>query len=193
MPSRSWRPVPGGTGARQQVATLLQQAKAQFQAAAYREAGDTSRRVLELDSSNADAYHMLGAIALQERNFAEAETLFAEAIGRNRQSPHLRHLLGEVQRALGDYESAAAAYRQALKLDPGLSPAYFGLAVALRALSRPQDAVVHLERYLSREPKQAEGHNELGLALKELGKLDLALEHFRAALTLRREPADRSG
>jgi Flp pilus assembly protein TadD len=184
MPSRSWRRVPGGTGARQQVATLLQQAKAQFQAAAYREAGDTSRRVLELESSNADAYHMLGAIAFQERNYAEAEAQFAQAVGRNRQSPHLRHLLGEVQRALGKHESAAAAYRQALKLDPGLSPAYFGLALALRALGRPQDAVVYLERYLHREPSQVEGHHELGLAFKELGKFDLALERFRTALRL---------
>ena len=70
---------------------------------------------------------MLGAIAFREQqDFAAAETLFTEAIGRNRQSPHLRHLLGEVQRALGNHESAAVAYRQALKLDPALAP-YFGL------------------------------------------------------------------
>jgi Flp pilus assembly protein TadD len=178
--------MPGGGGAKQQVAELLRKAQAHFQAGAYKEARETSRRVLEVDSSNADAYHMLGAIAFRERDFSQAETLFTEAIGRNRQSPHLRHLLGEVQRALGDHESAAAAYRQALKLDPTLSSAYFGLALALRALGRPHDAVTYLERYLRREPAHgAEGHNELGLAFKEMGKLDLALEHFRTALKIR--------
>jgi Flp pilus assembly protein TadD len=190
MPPHHWRSIPGGTGTKQRVADLLQRAQAHFQAAAYQEARETSRRVLEVDSNNADAYHLLGAIAFQEQDFAEAETLFTEAIGRNRRSPHLRHLLGEVQRALGKHESAAAAYRQALKLDPALSPAYFGLAVALRALSRPHDAIVYLERYLRREPGQAEGHHQFGLALMEAGKLDLALEHFRAALKIRPDHRD---
>jgi Flp pilus assembly protein TadD len=185
IPPQLRRPVLGGTGIKEEVAKLLQRAKIQFQAASSQEARETARRVLEIDSSNADAYHMLGAIALHERDFAEAETLFTKAIARNGQSPFLRHLLGEAQRALGNYEAAAAAYRGALRLDPALSRAYFGLAVALRALGRPHDAAIYLERYLGREPGQVEGLNELGMTLKDLGKLELALEHFRTALQIK--------
>ena len=44
---------------------------------------------------------------------------------------------------------------------------------------------MYLERYLRREPGQAEGHNELGLTLKEVGQFDPALVHFREALRIR--------
>jgi len=167
-----------------QVRSLLQRAQAEFHAAAYGEARVTSRHVLELDLNNADAYHMLGAIATQEKNFAEAETLLAKAISMNRRSPHFFHTLGNVYRAQANYESAEAAYRRALKLDPGLSAAYIGLAAALRALGRSHAAVVYLQRYLQREPNDADGYNELGLTFKDLGKLDLALEQLRTALRI---------
>ncbi|HKA45032.1 MAG TPA: tetratricopeptide repeat protein [Burkholderiales bacterium] len=177
------RPV-AGAGMRHQVARFLERAQAQFQAAAYREAGDIAQRVLALDANNAEAYHLLGAIAHREERFAEAEALLDKAISLNRRSPYFRHSLGNVYRAQGKFEAAEAAYRQALKLDPGLSAAYLGLATALRTLGRSRDAVVYLERYLQREPNDAEAYNELGLNYLELGRLDLAVEQLRAALRL---------
>jgi hypothetical protein len=66
-----------------------------------------------------------------------------------------------------------------------LSPAYFGLGAVLRALGRPQDAVVYLQRYLQREANNAEAFNELGLAYMYSEKLELASEQLRMSLRLR--------
>ncbi|HCZ17313.1 MAG: TPR repeat-containing protein YrrB [Candidatus Accumulibacter phosphatis] len=178
-----WRP--GSISTKQLVANLLQRAKAQFQAGAHRDAGDTARRVLELDVKSADAYHLLGAIAVSEDNFAEAETLFSTAVNLNRNSAYLRYHLANVQRALGNHASAVVAYRHALRLDPNLSFAYFGLALALSSLGQVDDAVVYLQRYLQRKPGDADGHHELGRIFRESGNLDQALEHLRAAFRAR--------
>lgn len=184
VPPQNWRAVPSATEAERQIASLLQRAQARFHAAAYGEARDLARRVLELKPHDVNAYHVLAAIAFTEQNFAEAEILFTSAIGLNRRAPHLRYHLGNVQRAQGNHESAAATFRQALKLDPGFAPAYLSLGAALRALGRPQEARECLQRYLQRQPYDADGRHELALAFRDLGKFDLALEHARAALSI---------
>ena len=48
--------------------------------------------------------------------------------------------LGATALALGDYEIAEQAYREALAREPGSGRAYFGAAAALRGLSRTADA-----------------------------------------------------
>lgn len=173
-----------------QTSRLLEQARTQFHVAAYREAGETCKRVLELDSKNAEAYHLLGTIAHREARFAEAETLLDSAIGLDRRSPYLRHSLGNVYRAQGRFEAAEAAYRRALRLDPRLSAAYLGLARTLRGLGRLRDSGIFLERYLQRKPNDAEGYHELGLNYRDLGQLDLAIEHLRKALRLNPDHPD---
>ena len=177
-------PMPTATGKKKHVAGLLQRAQVHFQAGGYGDARAVARRVLERDPGNADAYHMLAAIAFTEQNFADAETLFTAAVGMNRHAPHLRYHLGNVQLARGHHDSAAGSYREALKLDPSMSAACFGLAMALQGMGRSQDAVVHLQRYLEREPRDADGHNAMGIAFQTLGKLDLALAHIRLALSI---------
>src|SRR5262245_65826700 len=84
--------VPGTASTKLEVASFLQRAQAQFQTAAYREARDSARRVLDLDANNADAYHILGAIAFQEKNLDEAETLLAKAISLSRRSSYVRQI-----------------------------------------------------------------------------------------------------
>ena len=54
---------------------------------------------------------------------------------------------------------------------------------ALRA-GRPEVAAKAYRRLLKEHPSQPEAHNNLGIALKTLGKLDAAAESYRRALSL---------
>lgn len=127
---------------------------------------------------------MLGAIAARERAYGEAESLLKRAVALNRRSPYFRHSLGNVHRERGDFNAAANAYRDALRLDPRLAPAYLGLAVAERGLGRTQEAVANARQYVARVPGDAEGHAVLGASLHDLGELQQALEHFRMSLRI---------
>ena len=154
--------VPNPASTRGEAGRLLPDAKAKFDAGAYEEAREISRRVLDLDPGSADAYHMLAAIAYVGKDFPEAERLFAAAVERNRRSPHLRFHLGNAQRARENHEAAAATYRKALQLDPGMSDARLGLGAALRALNRAEESVMHLRRYVEVKPRDVTGTTNWG-------------------------------
>lgn len=170
---------------KQAIASLLQQAQAQFHAGGYEQARALSQRVLQLDSNNPDAFHMLGVVALEEGHPADAQALLAKALGVRRHNPFYLLSLGHVHCAQENYQAAESSYRRALTLDPRLSPAYLGIGRVLRAQGRSHDAITYLERYLQRTPIDPEGYVELGLACKDLHKLDTAAEHLRTALKMR--------
>jgi predicted TPR repeat methyltransferase len=76
---------------------------------------------------------------------------------------------GAAANQTGDFESAAAAYRQALRLAPENSQAMFGLAAALRALGDYQEAERFYSRALAIDPAPAEPYWELGYTREMLG------------------------
>jgi hypothetical protein len=140
--------------------------------------------VLELDAGDANAYHLLAALAFTEKDFAKAERLFAAAVERNPRSAFLRYHLGTACGAQHRYDAAAAAFRKAIQLDPSLVSARLGLGAALRFLDRPAEAIPHLAHAIQREPANAEAHNVLGLVHSDLGALDMARRDFAEALRI---------
>jgi len=69
----------------------------------------------------------------------------------------------------GDFEAAAASFKQTLRLAPGNSEAAFGLAAALRALGDYQEAERFYEQALAINPAPAEPYWELGYTREMLG------------------------
>jgi Flp pilus assembly protein TadD len=51
-------------------------------------------------------------------------------------------------------------------------------------------AMGHFEEAVRRRPASAEAHNNLGLALAQQGRLEVAARHFREAVRLRPEFRD---
>src|SRR5262249_54958526 len=72
--------------------------------------------------------------------------------------------------ARGAFAAAEAAFRAALRHDPGQHAARHNLGVALAKLSRPDEAVVELREFLRNCPESADGHNNLGLAHLDAGR-----------------------
>ena len=87
-------------------------------------------------------------------------------------------------------ESAAAAYRKALIIDPDLVPAIVNLANIHYARDELIEAHALYERAIGLEPDCFEAHFNLGNILHDLGRFDRALSCYRNAVALNSSYAD---
>lgn len=77
-------------------------------------------------------------------------------------------------RASGDFPTALSLYDALLTAKPGRADALAGRGACLRALGRPQQALVALLEALSHDPSLLDARLELALALRESGRRDEA-------------------
>ena len=94
-------------------------------------------------------------------------------------------------------EKAAAAFQEAIKLDPELAEAHFRLGLAYDAIGKEQEAeeaykkaVEKYKKYLVANSKDAEGHYNLGQAYAGLHLYTEAVKEYRQATRLKDDDAD---
>ena len=95
--------------------------------------------------------------------------------------PEAQLNLGNLRTAQGAMDQAAAAYREAIALDPGFAPAYANLADSLRRQGGDAAAVATLRAGLERAPDDPGLRHSLGLALVRQGDREAALLELRRA------------
>ena len=167
------------------------------------------RRVLESDPRNAEALHLLGVLRFQCGDKDAGVKLVATAIEYGPEAAQYRlnlaAMLVDVRRfdealaALGDlpqaqlqrgnvlvklkrYHEAAAAYREAVRLEPRSADAHNNLANALLRLERPQEAESACRRALAIAPGHGDAHLTLGNILVRRGARELARAEFEQAI-----------
>lgn len=86
---------------------------------------------------------------------------------------------GAVAWESGDPERAATLYGRVLALEPRNAPALYGLALTKRRT--PAEALPLLQAALEVDPAADAVHHALGLALRDLGRLDEATVHLEQA------------
>ena len=94
-------------------------------------------------------------------------------------------------------QKAAAAFQEAIKLDPGLAEAHFRLGLARDALGEEKEAEESYKRavetyrtYLGENSKDAEGHYNLGQTYAGLHLYVEAVREYRQATHLKPDDAD---
>lgn len=93
---------------------------------------------------------------------------------------------------LGEWEQAAARYREALALAPSVAETHFSLANALARLGDAPAAIAALREALAHDPGHAGARTNLGNMLRAAGQPEAALDEYRRALYLRpQDPAAR--
>src|SRR5712664_30502 len=81
-------------------------------------------------------------------------------------------------------ESAAAAYREALKNDPGNAELHFDLSLALAKLSDARGARLELETAIRLDRNLATAHNQLGIWHMKDNEKAKAEDDFKAAMSV---------
>jgi tetratricopeptide (TPR) repeat protein len=166
------------------VRETLTQAFAFQQSGRLTEAEQLYRAALKLDPDNADAWHLLGRIALQRGDLAAAAAQVREAIRRRPNIPAFPSSLGEILQAQGEIEKAQTCYQEALRLAPDFAPALVNLGNTLQGRGRYEEACIQYGRAIRSRPHCVEAFNNLANALLAQGRREAAIACYREALRL---------
>ena len=151
-------------------------------------AGDLAgaeRMLLPLINARPDAQVLgaMGALRLRQNQPREAEGLLARASAADPKEPMHALNLGRARTALGQIEEAIAAYRGAIKLNPGLAPAYFELAGLQKQCGKLESAEATYRKLLRILPDNPQAKLMLAMVLMEAGKPGDAETLLRRALS----------
>lgn len=164
---------------------LIQRALQAHQQGNLQEAAARYRQILATDGANPDALHLLGLVAYQTGNNADAIELIQRAVAARPGVAGFRLNLGNALRRTGRLTDAIAAYRSAVKLKPDYADAWANLGVAFREAGDQAGAKQALLEALSLKPDHVDALSNLGAVLMERGDLEAATEALRTALSLK--------
>lgn len=145
------------------------------------------RRVLKLDSANADALMLMGCIAYVRGDFAESDKLLSRSLKSNSRFVDAFANRAAARLALGRAQDGLADADRALELAPNHAGALVNRAKALVALEQLPAALESVEQALRINPSLAEAWSNKSVCLLRLGEHVAA---FDAALrAVERDPA----
>jgi tetratricopeptide (TPR) repeat protein len=146
-----------------EIDALLDAAAAHYSAGHLNAASETYRRVEAEDAEDIRARYSLAVIDLRTGRFEDAKRRLKAVL--RRQGDHFlaHHNLGVAEQSLGGWEAAAAAFAQALRLNPEATGTAFSLAIVLAVLGRTNEAMA-LYRTLAADPEaRPRAHARLAL------------------------------
>jgi predicted O-linked N-acetylglucosamine transferase (SPINDLY family) len=142
------------------------------------------RQILEADPYHADAWHLLGEIAIRRRDFARAIECISYAIHLSGAFAPFHINLGVAYEESERLDEAVASYERALALQPDSADAYNNMGVALRKQGKLTEASASYRQALFINPHFAMAHNNLGVAFQDEGKLHEAEACYRQAIAI---------
>ena len=125
-----------------------------------------------------------GFLKVQSKGLVEAVDIYASAIEKAPGFVPLYCLLGDIYRAIGQFENAITEYKMAIWLDSLNISAYRHLCQAYEELGDFDSAVEMYKKLISIMPNVPEFHSNLANILYIKGDTDAAVSHFQTAVTL---------
>ncbi len=159
----------------QQLVTL-------FNAGRYADVELRARLLVDLYPTAPFAWKILGTVLLvQGKDGLQA---LQKTVALLPTDPEAHSNLGNMYKALGRFEEAAASHQQAIQLKPDHALAHYNLGIVLRDLGRPADAVVSFRQAIKLKPDFTDAYFNLGIALTDLDRFEEAAASYRQALAL---------
>jgi Flp pilus assembly protein TadD len=142
------------------------------------------RAVLSAEPKNAEAWHLLGVIALQRGQAPAAVEHIERALRLS--GPRGAYLvnLGLALQTGGRSAEAVVALQQATALEPGSFEGHIALGNALKSLGRLEEAIASYRQALTLKPDNASAYNNMGNTMHALGRLDEAATCLQRAVAL---------
>ena len=123
----------------------------------------TAFKVLQMDSTCADARRMLGQVYFGLGDMMKAEEQFRKAIAFNSSLKEAWFGLGNVLSEYGLYLPSLAVFSRALELDPKMLNASIGKALVLTGLKHYSEAEQELDQALALQPNASDLHTYIAL------------------------------
>lgn len=163
---------------------LLDKARHAWKMGRLTDATRTLEQLLAREPDNAEAFHLLGVVAIKGARSADAILFMEKAV---HLAPHDADIwcdFGTALHGAQELQSAEQAYRQVLQLDPTHRDGLFNLANVLRDRKQLQDALILYSSLLQSHPDHVDGWNNTGLVLQELQRRPEARRCFEQVLKL---------
>lgn len=139
------------------------------------QAHDAFRQAFTIDQERPEAHRNLGLVFLEQQKIGWAIGAFTSTVRLAPDDYESYFLLARAQEKGSQWASAEANYRKAYGLRRGFLPALTGMATAMRALGRPQDALAALHRAAAINRDDRGVVHGMAVTLR-------ALKHFRESL-----------
>ena len=165
--------------------TRLKEAVALHQLGHLAQAKAIYTSLLDEDGANADAWHLLGMVAYQEKNYPLASDLIHKAIAINPNMAGYYSNLGLVLRELGQFESALANFQKSLSIRPGVPETYNNQGNVYAATQRYKEAIESFDLAIRSNPDFASAHYNRGNTLLRIKKLSAAIASYDKAIRLK--------
>ena len=140
------------------------------------------KQILQSDSLNAEALHLLGVIALQEKDFAGATTFISQALTINPQMPVALNNLGVAYKEQNKYDEALKCFNSALELDPFSSDALSNIGNVYYDKKEYDLAMDFYCRAIAVNPCHADAFYNKGNIYLHLCKYSLAISDYSKAV-----------
>jgi tetratricopeptide (TPR) repeat protein len=138
-----------------------------------------------LDPAAGNAHQALGVALAAQGKLEEAREQFMTALQSSPRDPTTLCNLGVVLMKQGKLHEAVERFQAALAIHPDMALAHNNLGAVLLQRHEPAAALEHLSAALRSEPGDASAHYNRGLALETLGRLQEAIDEYRATLQIK--------
>jgi tetratricopeptide (TPR) repeat protein len=166
------------------VATLLQQGEALQQQGKITAAEMLYQQVLALDPKNFDALCLMGVMAAQANQPAQADEWMGKALELDPSRAELHFNRGVVLQTLQRQKDSLDSYDNAIAINPDYAEAHFRRGLALQELQRPEEAISSYGRAIAIRFEYAAAHFNRGNALFSLQRIEEALRSYDNAIAL---------
>lgn len=140
--------------------------------------------VLTVQPEHADCLHLLGLIALQDKDYQRAAHLIEKAFQSNPANAGYFVNHGIALKELGQLEAAITSYDRAIALVPNYAAAYYSRGNAQKSLHQLDAAIASYDKALALQPTDVLAHINRGMTLEVLKQWDAAIASYDKALAL---------
>jgi len=173
-----------------QLNFMLQQALQAFQSNNFDRADSILKKVLQADSKNFPALHILGLIKASQGKFKEASELLTRAARINPNDASIQYNLAKAMVDCGANKESIPHHKKAVELASNNPDAWLNYGKALSQLALHEQALINFEKAIALNANFAEAWFNKGKTLHELERYEEAISCFDSALNLKPDFAE---
>lgn len=149
------------------------------------EAKKIYENIIQSETNNFQAIHLLGVIFFQKKNYSKSIELINNSININPKNFTAYNNLGNVFKELRKYSDAITNYNKAIEINPNYSGCLYNLAKTHATISNNELALNFYKKTIASNPNFLDAYYDYAELLEMLGAHDQALESYYKLLKLK--------